>query len=82
MSFRTSSISPGVLLPEELDIVESVYDKIAAEAWFTDDEAERSAFAAHVIASYQRGLTDPEKLLQFCEVAAKGRFRKHGEAEL
>ncbi len=80
MSFRTSYLSPGVLLPEELAIVESVYDTIAAEKWFTDDEAKRRSFAAYVIASYHRGLTDPSKLLRFCEIAAKRRFHKKGEA--
>lgn len=79
MSFRTNYVSPGVLLPEELAVVEGVYDAVSARPWFTDDEQARQAFAAFVIESYHRGLTDREKLLDFCETAAMRKFRKNSK---
>jgi hypothetical protein len=76
MSFNTRQFSPGVLLPEELAIIERVYNSIAGEAWFTDDEEKRNAFAAFLIKSYHRGLIDPEKLFRFCSSVAKWKFNK------
>jgi len=80
MSFRTADFSPGVLLPEELALIEQVYDTVAAKDWFTKDEARRREFAAYVIATYNRGMVDPSKLLRLCEMTAGRKFRRSTEA--
>lgn len=77
MSFRTDRTSPGVLMPEELRIVERVFKRIVLQSWFTRAPSDQQQFAAYVIRTYFRGLTDPDLLYDFCLAAAMSRHA-HG----
>jgi hypothetical protein len=74
MSFRTASYSSGVLLSEELTLLQSIFKEISSQPWFSRAPEDQQAFAAYVIKTYLRGLTEPEKLKDFCTAAAKSRY--------
>lgn len=69
MSFLAEN--QGVLRPEDLSIIRNVYDRVVSGPWVTADPRTREQFAAFVVKSYQRGMCHPDKLLQFCQVAAR-----------
>ena len=73
MSFRTSGLSEGVLLPEELRLVQDVYKRISREGLLSNSPDEQHKFAAYVMKAYFRGVIEPERLYRFCRAAAKAK---------
>lgn len=74
MSFRTEKFSPGILLPEELSMVQGVFKSISGQPWFSPSPEAQREFAAYVIETYLRGMTDAQKLQAFCIAAARARY--------
>ncbi|WP_426232151.1 hypothetical protein [Pararhizobium sp. DWP3-4] len=67
-------VAPCVLSPEELDLVQGVFDRITSELWFSKQLSHRSDFARYVLRMYARGLVWPEKLQSFCTLAAQKHY--------
>jgi hypothetical protein len=74
MSFHTTMFSSGVLLPDEIKLIQTVFDDIVREDVILDDPSVREQFAKYVISIYERGMCDPDKLRMFCRIAAKHKF--------
>lgn len=62
---------PGILSPDDVAVLRSVYGRIASEPWVSKDAADQEQFAKYVLRMYCRGLCEPEKLFRFCLIAAK-----------
>jgi hypothetical protein len=60
MSFSDTS---GILMPEEVALVQDVYSKISSEDWFTRSPERREQFAGFVIDLYRRGVHDRDNLV-------------------
>jgi hypothetical protein len=74
MSFHTSHFASGVMLPDEINHVQDVYDRIVALSWVSDDAKARERLARYVLSMYRRGLSDREKLYELCLMAARVQF--------
>lgn len=60
-----------VKTPDELGIVQRVFDAIVAEPWFDHAEGNDRRFAAWVLRAYREGVSDYDRLHRYCrEVAA------------
>ncbi|MDB5523442.1 MAG: hypothetical protein JWM58_1205 [Rhizobium sp.] len=76
MSFHTSAHSPGVFVPDELAMLQALVDDMRGEYWFPQSRAMQEKFALFVLNTYDRGLTCPSKLRNFCSVAARLYFHE------
>ena len=61
MPLRAASAAAGVLHPDELAILDRVFDKLALER---DSALDRAARAAVLVQLYQAGMTTEEALLE------------------
>jgi hypothetical protein len=68
------SLSDGVFRPNDLAVVQRVFENISGETWFSRDPDRRAAFARYMLKMYTRGLVVPEKLEALCRVAAQKHF--------
>jgi len=57
--------------PDELQLVQNVFDQIANQPWFSRKIADREHFALYILQMYRRGLVVPEKLQAVCTLAAQ-----------
>lgn len=73
-------INPGIFLPEDIDIVASVYNRIISEPWVKKDPDSQDSLARYVLGTYSAGVRDPEKLFRSCLVAA-GKNMARGSRE-
>lgn len=64
----------GVFKPNELDLVQRVFKRVVSEPWFPDDAKVQRDFGSYILTSYGRGLTDEEKLYEFCLTEARLRY--------
>jgi hypothetical protein len=62
------------LQPEQFDVVQDVFKRIAKEPWFSTDSARRNEFARHCLQTYQAGVTDPDRLFEACQQAARDHY--------
>lgn len=62
------------LQPEEFDVVQNAFKRIAREPWFIKDIARQNAFARHCLHVYQAGMTDPDRLFEACERTAREQY--------
>ena len=74
MSFHTSHFALGVMLPDEVEFVQDIYNRVVALAWVSDKRATRERLARYVLNMYRRGLVDDEKLYALCVTAARVHF--------
>ena len=65
---------PGILSPEEFNIVKDIYKQIVREPWFAKDIARQHQFGGYVIRAYQSGITEPGKLYDLCARTAQTSF--------
>jgi len=77
----TFGLSDGIFAPHDLLIVQSVYEHIVAQPWFSKGAAYRSKFATVVLETYRRGLVMPDELYDVCYAAAMERF-KSGKSDI
>jgi len=76
MSFHTSAHSPGVFVPSELAMLQALVEEMSHEDWYPRSEAMQEKFAAFVLKAYDRGITCPAKLKDYCALAARMHFRE------
>ena len=79
MPFKLNTFSPGVFLPEELAMLQRVYNRLESEAWWPDDEAERKAVADRLMRYLDHGMVDEQKLFTLCCMHGKKGKRRPRE---
>ncbi|CUX68078.1 CheY-like receiver domain-containing protein (modular protein) [Agrobacterium tumefaciens str. Kerr 14] len=67
----SSRLPECVMQPDELRLVQIIFDRIAAQSWFSRKIADREQFALYILRMYRRGLVVPEKLEAVCTLAAQ-----------
>jgi hypothetical protein len=70
----SNRLAQRVLEPDELEMVQGVFDRITSQPWFSREPSHRTEFARYVLNMYFRGLVMPWKLEGFCTVAARKRY--------
>ncbi len=73
---RYHHLVEGVLQPEEIDRLQTIFDVVIAQPWFDLSDANREAFAADLIKLYRNGVVDFEKLHQLAALSAIASFGK------
>jgi len=66
----------GILEPDELQALQSIYNEIVAEPWFDKGDLARQVFASRLLNTYQEGLTDFPRLRRFMILHAAEHFAK------
>jgi len=64
----------GAFTPEQLAIIQAVYNAVVSEQWFSKSPEKKEQFARFVIKSFRLGLVCPDWLQVYCRVAAEQRF--------
>jgi hypothetical protein len=74
------SIDPGqfetFIRPDQLAIIQSVFDDLVRETWFHDTAQNREDLAAIVMHTFQNGTTREFSLLEACHEQARERFKR------
>lgn len=65
-----------VISPEQLDVMQGVFDDISAETWFLDTVENRERLAGIVLHTFRAGKTDEFELLDACHEIARAQFRR------
>jgi len=60
--------------PDQIEMLQRVYESITAEPWFTNDPAKHDEFGSKVLEMYQRGMVIPDKLYLLCLLIAKNHY--------
>ena len=71
----------GAFVPAEFEVVQSVFKRVAEDAWFKDDLATLKQFGLIVIHAYQGGIVDSDGLYAHCVRAANERFSRDAYTE-
>lgn len=58
------------MLPEEMEVVQDVFDAIVAEPWFHRTLLNKDEFAEFVFQAFRQGITDRGRLFIYCCEAA------------
>lgn len=74
MSLHQSRFANGTLMPEEVDLVQRVYERIAALPWVTQESEKREQLARHVISAFDQGHHDEQDLYEHCLTGARYQF--------
>ena len=69
-----SHLAPSVLQPDELKLVQGVFDRITSQRWFSQYPSRRADFARYVLTMYMLGPVFPEKLVSLCTLAARTHY--------
>jgi phosphoglycolate phosphatase-like HAD superfamily hydrolase len=62
------------LQPKQFDVVQGVFKRLARQPWFSRDIIRQQEFASYCLRTFQAGVTDPDRLYEACERAARERF--------
>ena len=57
-----------------MNLLRRIFRLIVEEPWFSPKAEDQQAFAAYIIQTYFRGMSDPDKLHAFCYTAARARY--------
>lgn len=68
---HSNRLASRIFEPDEVEMVQAVFDRITAQPWFCDEEPHRTEFARYMLQMYSRGLVWPDKLESFCTIGAK-----------
>jgi len=74
MSFRDFTHFSAALRPDELALIQRVFDRIVGEQWVSKEPDAREELARYVLKMYDRGLCVEEKLFDLCLAAARHKF--------
>ncbi len=74
MSYAKARCSSGALLPEELELLQEIFDRIQNEIWFARSPDNQERFAQYILRIYRCGFISSEMLPTFCEKAARSYF--------
>lgn len=66
------------LQPEQFDIIQAVFKRVADEPWFTQDVSKQREFGRYCLRTYQAGVTDPDRLFEACLQTARDRYSGPG----
>ena len=66
MPFKLNTYSPGVFLPDELAMLQRVYNRLESEPWCPEVESERKAVTDRLIKYLEHGMVDEQKLFTLC----------------
>lgn len=66
-----------VMLPQEMEVVQDVFNAVVREPWFLRTTSNDKEFAEFVLRAYRAGITDRDHLLIYCHEAAVLRFSRH-----
>jgi hypothetical protein len=66
--------STGAFQPQEFDVVQDVFKRIAREPWFSKDINRQHEFAGLCLRKYQEGTTEPDRLLEACLIVAREHY--------
>ena len=69
------------LTPDEINLIQRVYDRVVAESWVVTDPEQRLRFANYILGMYDRGLCIEDKLYSLCLAAAKAKFSNPASAD-
>lgn len=65
-----------VMQPHELEVVQAVFKTVVADPWFEREPATEKAFAAFVLRAYHDGITEADRLEDYCRKVASVRYRR------
>ena len=66
-----------VLAPSELEFLQSVFNEISAEPWFTEDKRRAEQFASRLVTFYQQlSPILPDRFADFARLHAKRNFHR------
>ncbi len=71
---HSNGLASRVFEPDELVLIQGVFDRITSEPWFSSEAPHRVEFAHYVLRMYSRGLVWPGKLEAICRMAAKKHY--------
>jgi hypothetical protein len=64
----------GILLPDEVAMIQRVFDRVVSAGKVSSDPVVRAEFAKFVFKTYRRGLCLEEQLYEICSIAARRKF--------
>jgi hypothetical protein len=64
----------GVLLPDEVAMVQRVFDRLVSAGKVSNDPVVRAEFARFVFKMHRRGLCFEQQLYEICAIAARRKF--------
>lgn len=64
------------MLPQEMELVRSVFKEVTAEPWFSRTASNEKEFAQFVLRAYRDGVADRDRLMTYSREAAALRFRQ------
>jgi len=64
----------SVFLPNQVEVIQKVFDDLVRETWFDDTPQNREQLAALVVHTFRTGKTHPFSLLETCREQARERF--------
>ncbi|RYD86314.1 MAG: hypothetical protein EOP50_22605 [Sphingobacteriales bacterium] len=64
----------SVFQPDEVATITAVYDAVATQHWFTQDDQQRGRFARYIILKFRDGMANPLDLRSHCLEVASERF--------
>lgn len=67
-------VAYAVLQPEDISVVQAVYDRIVVEPCFSSGAVHREQLARYMLKMYNRGLVIPDALEGLCRIAAREKF--------
>jgi CheY-like chemotaxis protein len=70
------SLEQGIFAPDDLAVIQSVYNRVASEPWFSKGAVYRSRFASEVLDRYRSGSFEHQRFYELCRAAAWQRYRQ------
>ena len=59
-----------VFEPHQFEVVQAIFKTIVAEPWFDRSKETEKEFATFILQAYREGITDTERLENYCREAA------------
>ncbi|NEI75044.1 hypothetical protein GR212_36575 [Rhizobium lusitanum] len=78
---RYHQLMEGVFRPDELEVLQAVFNEIIEQIWFDLNEFSREAFAGQVIQLYRSGSTDFAKFKELSLLMARAHFSRDDAEE-
>jgi hypothetical protein len=82
MSFHETEFSNGMLMPDEIKLVKSTFQRVVQEDWVPKESDVHSNIARYTLLMYNSGIRDEEKLYFLCLSATKKKFAQMGKTAM
>ncbi|NEI74464.1 hypothetical protein GR212_33480 [Rhizobium lusitanum] len=73
---RYHHLTEGIFRPDELAMLQAIFNEIIERPWFDLNEFSREAFATQVIQLYRSGSTDFDELKELSILTARAYFSR------